>query len=430
MSSFHTTSSAAANPNRSSFYLSESFAFLDDYTRDVVQPDVPASEFDHRFQRRKTTLETIQRRSRRKQRPWNPLVDYLSPRMNVVGALLPITSSFLETVLLLYLFTTYYSFPPDPETGAHPPRIAELYSTFPFISCVGSKRLPIYQGLTMCVVLLNITSTSVTFYRCRDEHIGWQTRRTGYLASVVAAGLSIWVVFAAANPDRHLHLLVTAVKGLAVFCIKATSCFMDHLQRRHYPALRKTGVFNFLLWWKGVTIFLAFPLAIMTDVAIFGCNDASKSEIQTPGTKCYQILALGAPAEWFYALMTVSWSLTIAFDIYTTPIVNKVKAQQDQAEMKLLSLTRRSSESPQSLEFKDPHARKSEAEDGDEDSDERVKTWKEIGLMKKRNGGYEHLDSDSWDANSTALAARGEREDKDTDEELDLGLAIRVRGVV
>ena len=75
----------------------------------------------------------------------------------------------------------------------------------------------------------------------------------------------------------------------------------------------------------------------MTNVAIFSCNGAHPEDIQTPGTKCYTIMALGAPAEWFYAITTISWSLTIALDIYVTPIVSKVKDEQDQAEMRLLA---------------------------------------------------------------------------------------------
>ncbi|ETI24587.1 hypothetical protein G647_03956 [Cladophialophora carrionii CBS 160.54] len=48
-------------------------------------------------------------------------------------------------------------------------------------------------------------------------------------------------------------------------------------------------------------------------------------------------MALAAPAEWLYALATVSWSLTIAFNIYTTPIVAKIKSARDQAEIEQLA---------------------------------------------------------------------------------------------
>ena len=74
----------------------------------------------------------------------------------------------------------------------------------------------------------------------------------------------------------------------------------------------------------------------MTNVAIFSCSHADHKDIQTPGTKCYRIMALGAPAEWLYAMTTVSWTLTIAFDVYITPLIHDVKSSQDEAEMALL----------------------------------------------------------------------------------------------
>lgn len=75
----------------------------------------------------------------------------------------------------------------------------------------------------------------------------------------------------------------------------------------------------------------------MMEVAIFGCHSATAKDIQTSGTKCYRIIAAGAPAEWVYALTTASWSLSLAFDIYITPIVGQAKSKQDQEETELLA---------------------------------------------------------------------------------------------
>lgn len=241
---------------RRSWYQSEAASFLDHYSPEIVQHRF--TNFDPHFYRQKTTLDKIAQRSRRQPRPWQPLFDYVDSHWNTIGPLLPITSSFLEISLLLFLFTLYYTLPADPRTGQRPPRIADLYSIFPFISCIGSQRLPVYQGLTMCVVLINLASTSIGFYRGRDDRIGWQSRRTNWLVSVVSGGLAIWAVFAAANPDTHLHLTVTAAKALSVFCIKTSSWITDHLQRRSYPGLWQTGVVRFLVWWKAITLVVAF----------------------------------------------------------------------------------------------------------------------------------------------------------------------------
>jgi hypothetical protein len=254
----------SAGSTRSSWYQSsEASAFLDDYSKDVVAlPESGGSgtvpRINRRFQRQKTTWEAIERRSRRTPRPWNPLVDYVADRMYIFGALLPVMSALLEATLLAFLLGTYYTLPPKPGTTTRPPRVAALYSTFPFISCVGSLRLPAYQGMSICVVVLNVTSSSISLYRGRDERIGWQSRRTQFLASVVAAGLGVWVVFAAANPDKHLHLLVTAAKALSVFGIKLTGWLVDHFQRRRYPVLWKAAVVKVLVWWRVIVLSIAF----------------------------------------------------------------------------------------------------------------------------------------------------------------------------
>ncbi|KIW12081.1 hypothetical protein PV08_09355 [Exophiala spinifera] len=189
----------------------------------------------------------------------------------------------------------------------------------------------------MCVVLLNFTSACISLYRGRDELVGWESRRTSWLVSVVSGGLAIWVVFAAANPDRHLHLTVTAAKALSVFCIKVSGWITDHLQRRKYSDLWNIGCVRLLYWWKVATLAVALPTATMMEVAVFGCHRATAKNIQTPGTKCYRITAAGAPAEWIYALTTVSWSLSLAFDIYITPIIGQAKSKQDLEEANLLA---------------------------------------------------------------------------------------------
>jgi len=262
----------------------------------------------------------------------------------------------------------------------------------------------------MCVVLINFASTSIGFYRGRDDRIGWQSRRTNWLVSVVSGGLAIWVVFAAANPDTHLHLTVTAAKALSVFCIKTSSWITDHLQRRSYPGLWQTGVVRFLVWWKAITLVVAFPTATMMEVAIFGCYSASVEEIQTPGARCYWIMAMGAPAEWVYALTTISWNLTIAFDIYILPIVGEVKSKQDEAEMQLLAPD--SYSPPPQL----PSSSKNDGRESGEHS-------REIDGSRQQKKGYDSLDSPSWVTNSTDS-------DEDSEVEQDLGMVARIRDVV
>ncbi len=265
---FSQESASAVGSARSSWYQSEASAFLDYNSKDVVVvPEVSrtgtAAPINRLFQRQRTTREAIERRSQRTPQPWTPLVDYVADRMHIFGALLPLLSALLEATLLSFLLGTYYTLPAQPNSTERPPRIADLYSTFPCISCVGSLRLPTYQGVTLCVVTINVVSSAIALYRGRDERIGWQSRRTQFMASVVAAALGIWVVFAAANPDKHLHLVVTAAKALSVIGVKITGWLVDHFQRQRYPGLRNTTVVKILVRWKISTLAIALRMSLL-----------------------------------------------------------------------------------------------------------------------------------------------------------------------
>ncbi|KAJ9602142.1 hypothetical protein H2200_013262 [Cladophialophora chaetospira] len=402
---------------RHSYYSIEGSVFLDDYGPERVRTNsFDEEKIDGLFRRRKTNWAEFQRRAQPKIRPWTPALEYFWDHRYSLRAVIPILAALLELFLLLFLFCTYYTLPADPVTGEKPPRVSDRYANFPFISCVGSQRLALYQGLTFAIVILSVTSTAITFYFCRDDLLGWHTRRAGLLASVSGAGLNIWLVFAAAVPDQHLHLTVTGAKAVVVFGIKTTGMLIDHYDRSKYPALRQAGVIKVMMWWRIITLVVAFPLAVMTNVAIFSCNHANPKEFQTPGTKCYRIMTLGAPAEWFYAITTVSWSLTIAFDIYITPIISKVKSAQDEADFQLLASEHDgSSHDAASPEFMAPGK--------DEESESSRSSMNEGEKDRRWNSAYDKLDVE---------VRRGREGDDypyeiDGDEELDLGMQARLR---
>lgn len=121
-------------------------------------------------------------------------------------------------------------------------------------------------------------------------------------------------------------------------------------------------------------------------------------------------MAMGAPAEWVYALTTISWNLTIAFDIYILPIVGEVKSKQDEAEMQLLAPD--SYSPPPQL----PSSSKNDGRESGEHS-------REIDGSRQQKKGYDSLDSPSWVTNSTDS-------DEDSEVEQDLGMVARIRDVV
>jgi hypothetical protein len=156
----------------------------------------------------------------------------------------------------------------------------------------------------------------------------------------------------------------------------------------------------------------------MMEVAIFGCNSASPADIQTPGTTCYRIMALGAPAEWLYALTTVAWSLAIAFDVYTSPVVGRIKAEQDEAEMRLLGADPLSPQSPETNTGFDSDDKVMMKEVGPS----RSRSWRsQIGMPRKNEMSRMYRPIDP---------VTGITVEEEDEAEHDLGLATRVRNMV
>jgi len=66
--------------------------------------------------------------------------------------------------------------------------------------------------------------------------------------------------------------------------------------------------------WKQFVLLCAFPVAVLANIGIYACMDATA--IQTPGTACYIIVAIAAVADWTYAVVDVAFVLNLAYDIY------------------------------------------------------------------------------------------------------------------
>ena len=84
--------------------------------------------------------------------------------------------------------------------------------------------------------------------------------------------------------------------------------------RKHYPALKTDRVASISHHWKQLVLLCAIPVAILANIGIYACMN--ETEIQTPGTSCYIIVAIAAAADWTYALIDISFVLNLAYDIY------------------------------------------------------------------------------------------------------------------
>lgn len=233
-----------------------------------------------------------------------------------------IATATLQLSLLVYLQLAYLALPRT-DTGQFP-RVEGIYATFPFISCIGSAHLSTYQGFTVVIVILGLTTDATIFYRARFIEIGYWFRRINMLASLLAYALALWLSFAAKNASTRLHLFIIAIHSLAVLTVKISSLATDHCLREAYPALRFDPVAIMIRRWKEATVWFALPMAILLNTGVYSCRDTMNDDITTPGTTCYRVPAIAAPADWLYALVAANWSIHMGYEAFKGPHVDQV----------------------------------------------------------------------------------------------------------
>src|SRR5207248_9464591 len=136
-------------------------------------------------------------------------------------------------------------------------------------------------------------------YISLHAHPGYWLRRLLIPLSLLWSALFIWLVFADKDANSHLHLYIVSVKLFTSLAIKTMSYFTGHQMRRRYPVLKNDHVALITYRWKQLILLCAFPLAILANLGIYACMDPT--EIQTPGTTCYLIVAIAADADCAYA---------------------------------------------------------------------------------------------------------------------------------
>jgi hypothetical protein len=90
--------------------------------------------------------------------------------------------------------------------------------------------------------------------------------------------------------------------------------------------------------------------AIVVDLGIYECTDPVL--IQTPGTTCFEIMAVGAPVEWFMSVLWINFMLSMAYDFYATPRISAaVRAVYNAGDSPDAPKLRRQSWSPSVEDF-------------------------------------------------------------------------------
>jgi hypothetical protein len=246
----------------------------------------------------------------------------LSGHAIITFACMRLTTATLQLSLLVYLQLAYLALPRS-NTGQLP-RMEGLYATIPFISCIGSLHLSTYQAFTAMIVLLSLTTDSIIFYRAFNNPVAYWFRRINILASLAAYALTLWLSFAAKNASTHLHLTIIALHNLAILIVKTSSLATDHRLRETYPALRYDPIALLIRYWKEATVVFALPMAILLNMGVYTCRSNMNDNIMTPETTCYRVLAIAAPADWLYALLTANWSLQMGYEVFNGPHINRI----------------------------------------------------------------------------------------------------------
>jgi hypothetical protein len=214
--------------------------------------------------------------------------------------------------MLVYFLDLYLTLPR--KSSSQLPRISPQYSIWPYISCVAALNLTAFKIFAFLIAFFFCATFVFELVIALHTGPAYWLRRLLIVLALVWSALAIWLVFASNDVTSHRHLYVASVKVIASLAIKTMSYFTGRQMRKHYPALKSDRVTTLSHRWKQFVLLCAFPVAILANIGIYGCMN--ETEIQTPGTSCYIIVAIAAIADWTYALIDISFVLNLAYDIY------------------------------------------------------------------------------------------------------------------
>jgi hypothetical protein len=234
----------------------ESLSQYDEPTQKILDPVYRSDHFPIPLLARSPRSERVENGKSSNRYGKRGIFNDLKEHRYNLFALIPLAAAMLETSTLIYFLTTYVSLPSDPKTGALP-RISDVYSTWPFTSCIGSLHLAVYKTFAFVVASLYESGSLINLYLDRNEEVGYWFRRLGNVAGLVSTVLLIWLVFASENIKTHTHLYITGVKILATLTVKVCILMCDRLNRKAMPILNTIPAAIILRRWKEVIIALS-----------------------------------------------------------------------------------------------------------------------------------------------------------------------------
>jgi hypothetical protein len=227
----------------------ESLTQYDEPTQNILDPIYRSENFRNPLLPQPPRYQRVENGNVVSRNGGNVFLNFLKGHRYNLFATLPLLAAILEASVLAYFFMTYVSLPPDPKTGALP-RISPVYSTWPFISCIGSLRLAVYKTFAFVVAGLYQSGSLINLYFSWNKMEGYWFRRGGAVTGLSSTVLLIWLTFSSGNTESHTHLFITAAKILATLATKTNILICDHLDRKAKPILRTIPAAVVLRRWK------------------------------------------------------------------------------------------------------------------------------------------------------------------------------------
>jgi hypothetical protein len=167
-------------------------------------------------------------------------------------ALPNLVATLIWLSMLLY-FTGWYLHLPRDEKGRHP-QICESFSLWPYISCIGAKKLPVFRGVCITMAVLISISFLLLCHLSSQIVPGLWLRRTAALFAIISSCALISLSFASIDSDPKVHLVATTIQifsmGNTKFFDWLSNAFVRRSFRRRIGAFRRVRPLEVARWLK------------------------------------------------------------------------------------------------------------------------------------------------------------------------------------
>lgn len=261
----------------------------------------------------------------------------------IISSLFPTLAATAQLILLVFFLDVYVSLPQAPDGSR--PRIAPVYSIWPYVACVGNIRLTAYRIFGFLIAFFYVSTFVLDMFVNWDCHTAKWLRWLRLLVSCVSGGALIAVVFASYDDTSHLHLYLVSVQAVSFTVVKSLTWAIDHALRRNYALLKTNRNAVLAKRWRFAVYVTATPVGILTVIGIYACHNTA--EIQTKGSACYILAAISAICDWVYQLISVVFLLSLAYDLYQAEhyAIVRLRSEGFEGDMSGGQLSQRSGES-------------------------------------------------------------------------------------